>query len=157
MKKLLLCLVSLATMVMLLGCSVQNVEGSLEELMEKIYAGADVRYPITFTKAITPDMDPQNFIYNFGTSNIKFEEALVSDAMVMTTAHSVVLIRVSDNENVKALIDRIKKSEVGMKWICTGVPPNEVIVDNIGNLVVIIIDKNNPTKPLHDSFKQLAQ
>ena len=154
MKKLFLCLMALVAIVTLFGCSAKKADGSLEELMTKIYSGADAQYPMRATQAITPDMSDK-FEYYFGTSNIKFQEALASDAIFNSIAHSVVLIRVSRDENVSALMDRIKKSNVGMKWICAGVPQNEVIVDNIGDLVVIIIDKDNP-KALHNSFKKLA-
>lgn len=155
MKKLFLCLAAMVIAAGLLcGCSTKNIEGSLEEIMAQIYEGADGK-PFTIEKSITPDMDPQNFEYYFGTSNIKFKEALASDAAISPGVHSVVLIRVADDENISALKDRIKDSNVGMKWVCAGVPKDDVIVDSVGDLVVIIIERN--PQPLYDNFKKLAK
>ena len=154
MKKLLLCLVVITMAGMLLGgCSAKNIEGSLEDIMAQIYDGSGGQY-FTMKKAIAPG-DTDLFEYYFGTTNIKFTEALASDAAISPGVHSVVLIRVTNDENISALTNRIKDSNIGMKWICAGVPKDEVIVDNIGNLVVIIIEKN--PQALYDSFKSLAK
>ena len=156
MKKVFLCLVSLALAVTLFGCSAdgKHVDGTLTELMAKVYAGADAQFPMLVNIPVTPD----NFAYHFGTDNAKYTEALVSEAAIGSIPHSVTLIRVSPNENIKSLKDRIKKSDVGRKWICVGIDKGEVIVDNIGDLVIIIIEKDTAArKALHDSFKALAK
>lgn len=40
------------------------------------------------------------------------------------------------------------------KWICVGVSENDVVVDNIGNLVILIM--SDESEALHDSFLALA-
>lgn len=157
MKKLLLCLGTLAAAVMFCGCSsAKNVEGSLIDLMAKIYDGVNTSGVINMTTAITPDMEESRIEHNLGTANIKFTDALVSEPVISSHAHAIVLIRASDSENIPALMNRIRESNIGWKWICVGVNKDEVIVDNIGNLVVVIIDKNN-SQAFHDNFKKLAK
>jgi len=155
MKKLLSVALCLVIVVMAASCgkkeAAKNVEGTLEDLIAKIYETADVQAPVTMNTALTSD----NTVYMIGTADVAFSEGLASEPMMSSIPHSLVLLRVDDNANVKDVVQKIADNINPRKWVCVGVDSDQVIVDNIGNLVFVVMSPD--AQAYYDSFKLLAE
>lgn len=131
---------------------VKEITGSLEDLMNQIYENAVVTSkPFVFTLPVTDEMKE----YCLGSSNIEFLEGVYSEPMIGSIPHSIVLIRVAEGTNINAVKQTIKNSVNPQKWICVGVDRENVIVDNIGTLIILIMSKESAA--YHASFKLLAE
>lgn len=135
------------------GCGKDdNVEGTLEEIMEKVYKYLpDEDRPMMLTNIPLDNENAENYL---GTNDIEFEEALASESAVGSIAHSVVLVRVKDVKDVESVKKTIKENVNPRKWICVGVEDDEVIIKNKGNLIILIIAENHRDK-LEKGFDNL--
>ena len=151
MKKILFLVVSLMLTISLTGCGEKNVQGSLEDIMEKVYASIpEEERPMMLTNIEITDENMEMYL---GTSNIEYEEALASESVTGSIAHSVVLIRVKDNSNVEAVKEKIEKSVNPRKWIC--VEAEEVEVESKGNLIILIMSSEINTEKIETEFDKL--
>ncbi len=123
---------------------------SLETLMEAVYSRYGNKPMMTMNTAV----NDENVKYYLGLESINGAEALASESMIGAIAHSVVLLRAPEGSDIEALKKEIKEKVDPRKWICVGVDREEVIVDNIGNLIIMIIDQSNASK-LHEGFLNL--
>ena len=152
MKKF-LCVFAIVTLVVLLtGCGAnKNVSGTLEEIMDKLYANIpEEERPMALTNIEVTDENVEGFL---GTADIEYEEALASESATGSIAHSVVLIRVKDNTNVEATKEKIEDSVNPRKWIC--VEAEDVEVESKGNLIILIMSSEKNTEKIENSFKNL--
>ncbi len=154
LKKFFLILVIVALAVVFTGCGNKNVEGSLEDIMEKVYEDIpeDNRPMMLMNTKVTEE----NIEYYLGTKDIEYKEALASESGTGSIAHSVVLVRVKDGNDVSEVKTKIKENVDPRKWICVGVENSDVIVESKGDLIILILveDKDNREK-LEKSFKEL--
>ena len=157
MKKTIL-IVVIAVIVIALGVFAvlnmgeKNIEGTLEELMAKVYAGIpDEEKPMMLGNIV---VDSENVEYYLGTADIEYEEALASESGIGSIAHSVVLVRVKDGADVETVKSKIKENVNPRKWICVGVEEDQVIVKNKGNLVILIMAQSGSEK-LEQNFDNL--
>ena len=123
---------------------------SLEGIMERIYAGVDAQFPMVGNFEI----NKENSEYYLGIPEMEFEEAIASEAMMGSQAHSVCLVRVKEGTDVEAVKEEIRTKVDPRKWICVGVEREDVIVVNQENLILLIIDQFEP-ESLRDSFLSL--
>ena len=111
-----------------------NVEGTLEEIMTKLYAGIPAEnLPMLGQMPV----DAESVEYYLGTTEVSFKEALVSEPMIGSIPHSVVLVRLNDAKDADAAVAKIKESANPRKWIC--VQASNVVVESKGDLVVLIM------------------
>ena len=111
-----------------------NVEGTLEELMAKVYAGIpEENLPMLMDIPV----DAESVEGFLGTTEVSFKEALVSEPMIGSIPHSVVLVRLNDAKDAEDAVAKIKASANPRKWIC--VQATNVIVESKGDLVVLIM------------------
>ena len=152
MKKLLLILFAFM-LLFTTGCGKeQNIEGELADLMTKVYEGIkDEEKPMMLMNVEVNGENVEGFL---GKADIEYENALASESGVGSIAHSVVLVRAKDGQDVEKLKKDIKDNINPRKWICVGVEEENVIVDSIGDLVILIMENNYPEK-LHENFKNL--
>ena len=87
-----------------------------------------------------------NIAYYTGTTEIEYEEVLASEPLMGSIAHSVVLIRMKDGADIEDAKTKIKEGIDPRKWICVEVPEEDVIVKNKGNLIVLIMVKDETTR-----------
>lgn len=128
-----------------------NVNGSLSEIMDKLYAGIpEDELPMLEKTEVTPE----NVEYYLGTTEIDYKEALASEPMMTSIAHSVVLVRTKEGANTKEIAQKIKNSVNPRKWICVGVEDDEVKVETKGNLIVLVMLTENGDKVV-DNFNNL--
>ena len=149
MKKKLLVLIMLD--ICLTGCGQKNVQGTLEEIMDKVYASIpEEERPMMQTNI---EVTKENVEMYLGTADIEFEEALASESATGSIAHSVVLVRVKDNANVEAIKEKIENSVNPRKWIC--VEAEDVEVESKGNLIILIMSSEVNAERIENSFKKL--
>ena len=117
-----------------------NVEGTLEEIMAKLYAGIPAEnLPMLGQMPV----DSESVEYYLGTTEVSFKEALVSEPMMGSIPHSVVLVRLNDAKDADAAVAKIKESANPRKWIC--VEASNVVVESKGDLVVLIMSDAEST------------
>ena len=132
------------------GCTSSNVEGSLEEIMDKVYADvyagvADDQKPMLGRLNVSTDMS-DNIEYYIGTRDIEYKEIYASEPMMGSIAHSVVLVRMKEGANVKAAKEKILDTVNPRKWVCVGVEKEDVIVKNKGDLIILIMVEDKDTR-----------
>ena len=148
-------LVSVSALSLLLGLTAcgknENISGTLEEIMEKVYA--DIPENERPMMLMNTELTDENVEYYLGTTDIKYEEAMASESGVGSIAHSVVLVRVSDDANVEEVKSKIKENVDPRKWIC--VEAETVKVESKGNLIILIMSSNDNAEKIEKSFKNL--
>lgn len=154
MKKIFLVLLMGVMTLTLTGCGSENVEGSLEDLMASVYADIpEDERPMMLTNI---EINEENIEYYLGTDDIEYEEALASESGVGSIAHSVVLVRVKDGEDVEEVKSEIKENVDPRKWICVWVEEEDVIVKNKGNLIILIMVEDETSRDkLEEAFDNL--
>ena len=162
MKKLLTVLLTLAMVIGIIGCQPKensNLEGSLGNILDKIYETADVdeqTKEYLNNRLATTEITSENVGYFLGKDDIVFESAIASEPMMTSSAYSLCLIRVKEGADIEAIKKDIKENVDPRKWICVGVDPDNIIVDNIGDVVVLIMS-DDAGSALHDAFLQLKE
>lgn len=160
MKKMILLTVFSIMLVLGVGCSQTEPEAiqenpllkeDLGSIMETIYENSGMELP----KLANTELTEENEAYYIGTNDVEYTEALASEPMMSSIAHSVVLLRVEDGADIEAIKETIKTKVDPRKWICVGVEQDDIIVDNIGNLVILIMVEDSAA--LHDAFTSLAK
>jgi len=150
-----LSLVVLVCTLLLTGCTGEkNVEGSLEEIMTKLYADIpEENRPMMLGNIEVTEENVEGFL---GTADIEYEEALASESMVGSIAHSVVLVRTKENADVEDIKKKIEENVNPRKWICVGVEKEDVIIKSKGDLiVVIIVEDTDSREKIDNSFNNL--
>ena len=132
----------------------KNVEGTLEELMTKVYATVpEEEKPMALTNIEVNEENIEGFL---GTADIEYESILASESMIGSIAHSVILVRTKDNADINEIKTKIKENINPRKWVCVGVEPDDVIIENKGNLIiVIVVEDENIRNEIIKEFKSL--
>ena len=157
MKKIILFLLMGIMILSVSACSntkksdTTEIAGTLDEIMKQIYSDTKLEFPKTEITKVTSE----NAAYYLGVDDIKFDEAIASEPLMSAQAHSIVLLRVAKDADIEGIKDKIKKNADGRKWICVGVEDENIVVDNIGNLVILIMDDRSAT--IHETFRNLAK
>ena len=151
-KNILFGVIGLSLVLVLTGCGAsKNVSGTLEEIMDKVYANIpEEERPMMLTNVELTDENVEMYL---GTADIEYEEGLASESATGSIPHSVVLIRVKDNANVEAIKEKIEDSVDPRKWIC--VEAEDVEVESKGNLIILIMSSEANTEKIENSFNNL--
>lgn len=141
-----------------IGCNQKekNLEGTLPELMRELYKGAGINEEEDFMYLTDIEVTDENLSYYLGVEKLDYKEALASESMVGSTAHSVVLVRMKENTDIEKAKKEIKEKVDPRKWICVGVEEKNVIVDSYGDIIVLIMN-DEYAKKLSDSFQSLQK
>lgn len=132
------------------GKKVEHIEGSLTDIMAKMYEGiSEDKMPMMVDNIEITSENVENFL---GTKDIAYESALASESMVGATAHSVVLVRMKKDANIEEAKTLIKEKVNPRKWIC--VEAENVIVENKGDLIILIMTGENASQ-IQTNFKNL--
>ncbi|CCY71075.1 putative uncharacterized protein [Clostridium sp. CAG:921] len=124
---------------------------SLNKVMDKVYDGIDKNDLPELEKV---EVNSDNVQYFLGTSDISFKEALACEPMISSIAHSVVLVRANDGENVEQLKEKIKSNVNPRKWICVEVAEENVRVESKGNLILLVMVDDYADKMV-ENFKKI--
>lgn len=148
-------LVLLLIMVTLLcsacGKKEENIKGNLPDLMNKLYENLDGfstenLQQVAFTK------DEQE--YFIGDVSFDYKEALASEPVMSSVAHSVVLIRLNSSKDAENAKKEIKEKVNPRKWVCVEVEEKNVIVESRGDLVLLAMD-NQYSEAIKENFLNL--
>lgn len=139
------------------GCGkeeVKNVEGSLESIMEKLYADIPKEeLPMFLENMEVTEENIESFV---GIKDFDYAEILANESMTGSTAHSVVLVRTKDGADIEKIKKDIKENIDPRKWICVGIERDEVVVKNKGNLIlVLVIQDETNREQLETAFDNL--
>lgn len=137
----------------LIGCGkkVEKVEGSLEELMTKVYENIpEEERPMMLTNIEITRETSGGYL---GTSDIDFVEALASEPAIGSIAHSVVLLRVKADADIEEIKKQIEDNVNPRKWIC--VEAEKVVVKSKGDLIILIMSSNDTVETIEASFDNL--
>ena len=145
---------AVAAMVLFKPKAEANVAGTLEEIMEKVYAGIPEE-KLRGSLANMP-VDAESAEFYLGTTEVSFKEALAREPMMSSQPHSVVLVRLNDAKDAEAAVAKIKAGANPRKWIC--VEAKNVIVESKGDLVILIMaDVESPDGNVNDIAPKLAE
>ena len=169
MKKIFAMLLALAMMFSLVACggttaepttapaeTVKNVEGTMEELLNKV---VEIQ-PVEFMGGTMPiDLaDLDGLVYNTGlTSAEGITEAAMFGPMMGSIAYSMVMVRTAEGADVKAIAEGMKNGIDTRKWIC--VEADDLQVVSYGNVVMLImVDSQNgmTSQSFVDAFAQVC-
>lgn len=118
---------------------------SLEDIMATIYK--DVKTPMVMNTEITAD----NFSYFLNMDAIPGVEGLASDAMIGSIAHSVVLLRVPETEDIKSIAKDVEKNANPRKWIC--VQAEQVTVTYKDDVILLVMSNKEVADAVVANFK----
>ena len=129
----------------------KNVEGTLEELMTKVYANiSEENLPMMLANM---EVNSENVEVVLGTTEVDYKEAMVSESMVGSIAHSVALVRLNNAKDANEAVEKIKESANPRKWIC--VEASNVVVKSKGDLVILIMSNETLAPSLEANFDNL--
>ncbi|NLO87653.1 MAG: hypothetical protein GX090_03765 [Firmicutes bacterium] len=135
----------------------EGLEGTLEEILERIYAyeGLSDEFK-SFAKdgLIVSEITDENMEYHLGKAGLEFEEGIVSEPMIQPGAYALCLLRVGEGTDIEQLKQDIKDNVNPQKWVCVGVDPDNIIVDSIGDIVILIMSDTD-AQDLHQAFLSL--
>ena len=142
-------LIIIAISFFMTGCASKNVEGSLTDIMEKLYQGiAEDEKPMMLSNI---ELNSENFT-SYAFTELEYKEAIASESMTGSIPHSVVLIRLEDASLAKQMVEDIEKNANPRKWIC--VEAENTYVMSKGDLVVLIMS-NELAPKIKENFENL--
>ena len=115
---------------------------SLGGIMDRIYEKIESELPNTMQMEITKETSE----YYLGIPEMEFEEAIASEPMMGSIAHSICLVKVKEGSDIEKIKAEIKEKVNPRKWICVGVDKEDVIVINKGNVILLVIDQIAPNE-----------
>lgn len=153
MKKLIYTICIIGAVFLLTGCGEKNIEGSLSDIMEKLYAGIKEDEMPMMTENVELDKDMLKGYFNEGSNvDIKYKEVLASESMIGSMAHTVVLFRLENASDAKDVVKEIEANANPRKWIC--VEAEHTYVLSKGDLVVLIMS-NDLAPKIKENFENL--
>lgn len=153
MKKIGYGLLILSLVLCFAGCQKQseNISGSLSDIMKEVYKNIpEDELPELINEKVNKD----NQEYYLGSSDITYKEALASEPLMSSVAHSVVLVRANSVKDVDNIKKEIKEKIDPRKWVCVGVDEKNVLVESKEDLVILIMD-NKYAATIRDNFLNL--
>ena len=121
------------------GSKKASLEGTPAEIIEKIYAQQPVEFaPMT----LTPD-DPDygsmwDWNYYTGLADgSQIASAAVTESMMGSIAFSMVIVRVNDGVDAKAVAEQMKSGINTRKWVCVEAADLQVV--GYGDVVMLIM------------------
>ena len=157
-KKLLLLLLVCLGILPLTACGNKNVEGTLEEIMTKIYEDIPTDEMPMLGNINVLEEASDNIEYYIGkkAKEIEYKEIYASEPMMSSIPYSVVLVRMEAGADIEKAKTEIKDNVDPRKWMCVEVPKEDIIVKNKGDLIILIMvaDENTRNK-IEEGFDNL--
>lgn len=151
-KKIFLSVMCLLSVTLLLsGCGKKeaNLTYTPTEIVEKVYAGLENDLPML----ATTEIDDENLSYYLGVESLDYKEAVASEPMIGSIAHSIVVVRMNEGADIEKAKQEIKNNVDPRKWIC--VEAESVFVENKGNVIILIMSSNEKAEKIKTNFNNL--
>ena len=153
MKKIIYGLLIIGVAFIISGCGDKNIEGTLPEIMEKLYDGIKEDEMPMMTENVELTDEMLKGYFNEGSDvKIDYKEVIASESMVGSMAHTVVLFRLNDASDAEKVVKDIEKNANPRKWIC--VEAEHTYVLSKGDLVVLIMS-NDLAPKIKENFENL--
>lgn len=152
MKKILSLLFVIGALFMFTGCSnkEQNLTLTPTEIVAKMYEGfGEDELPMLGEQELTAE----NLEYNLGLTELDFIEGTISEPMIGSIAHSMVVVRVKENVDVAKTVEDIKANVNPRKWVC--VEAETVLVESKGDIIVLVMSNNDTATRMMENFKKI--
>ena len=153
MEKILSALLVVGALFMLTACGnkEENLTLTPTEIIAKMYEGfAEDELPMALGDR---ELVAEELEYNLGLKELDFVEGTVSEPMISSIAHSVVLIRLKDGEDIEAAKTKIKENVKADKWIC--VQAEKVTVKSKGHLIMLVMSSEDQATKIEANFDNL--
>ncbi len=140
MKKINLLIVLILSVFLVTGCKeqkVEHVEGTLPELMDKLYDAVPEENMIMGLTNF--ELNNDNIDKYIGTKDIDYKAALAKESLAGSFAHSVILIRAENVNDVEDIKKTIKENVDPKKWVCVWVEEEDVVIKSKGDLILVNI------------------
>lgn len=123
-------------------------------IIEKIYKGTPLEESSVYQAALTSELE----MNAFGVNGIDYKVGVISEPMITSVAHSIVLVEMNEGADIEAAKQTIKTHADPNKWICVGVAEEDVLVDNYENYIVLIMDNESDIlmENFHKAMKELS-
>ncbi len=134
-----------------------NLNGSLDSILEEIYETAELSdsFREYIEKGLqTTEITADNIVYHLGTDDIEYEDAIASEPIMSPSAYELCLVRVKEGSDMEKIKADIKENVDPMKWVCVGVDTKNILVDNIGDVLILVMS-DEAGKALHEAFLSL--
>ena len=150
MKKILTYgLLFLGGLLLITGCGEKELDLTVNEVIDKVMEGLEDNSPMVSNTEVTKE----NMEYYLGTDTIDIEKGIASEPVMSSIAHSVVVIKVADGTDINAVKEKIKENVNPQKWVC--VEAEKVIVENKGNIIILIMSNNDLATKIQENFNNL--
>jgi|SRR5690554_5349591 hypothetical protein len=169
MRKVLVLSLALILLFSIAGCQSQgadsdktgsaNLEGSLEDILAQIYdtAQLDDQFREYIENGLfQTEITAENSSNYFNTEGIEFESGLASEPMMQPSAYLLTLIRVKEDADIEKIKTDIKDNADPMRWVCVGVDPSNIYVDNVGDVIMLVMS-DEAGEALHEAFLALGK
>ena len=156
MKKTLLSLLLLFSLLLLTGCgtvgseSESVIEGSLEELLAKVTEGVEPDIMVMETP-----LTQENFSSYLFIDYVEGSEGLASDAAINAIAHSVVLLRLPEGADAAEIQKEIEENLNPRKWVCVEAESSKVA--RHGNLILVAMSSKDAVNKAVSNFDALSK
>ncbi len=118
---------------------------SLKQIMSGLISGIN-----DTPKLMELELDSENFSAFAFADYVDGAEGLVSEPMMGSFAHSVVLVRLPEGADVNAFASEMKSKADPRKWIC--VEAEKVTVTKKGNLVLLVMSSTDVANTITSRF-----
>lgn len=126
----------------------------LSALVDKIYDGLEIQMPMVQTQEIdVTNSDMVQYVTGLDNAN-DLEYVVVSEPMISSQAYSLVLVKVKDGANANEVAKKMNENINAAKWIC--VTAERVYTTSSGDVVCLVMSKEDVAKPIYEKFKTLA-
>ncbi len=134
-----------------------NLEGSLSEILETVYANADFdqEFRDSMANFDTGEIPDDSAEYMIGTTEVEYTESLYSIPMINVTPYQCILLRLPEGADPEAAKQTLQEHADPRKWVC--VEAESVITENVGDVVLFIMADADIAEAVRDSFLALGQ
>lgn len=138
----------------IVGCTKKetNIDGKLTDIMKELYKGINEEDVLELEQT---KVTKKNQSYYLGDVTFEYKEALASEPLMSSVAHSVVLVRLNSSNDAEKAKKEIKEKVDPAKWICVSVEDKNVLVESKGDLVLLVMD-NEVASKIKDNFLNLG-
>ena len=138
----------------IVGCTKKetNLDGKLTDIMKELYKGINEEDVLELEQT---KVTKKNQSYYLGDVTFEYKEALASEPLMSSVAHSVVLVRLNSSNDAEKAKKEIKEKVDQAKWICVSVEDKNVLVESKGDLVLLVMD-NEVASKIKDNFLNLG-
>ncbi len=159
MKKIItLCTVIFSTFIISACGTPENrvLEDDLETILSQMYAyeGLDEDTASFLQNLTTKEVEDDRKAFHLGSEDVNYTRAIASVPALGTAPFEVTLIRAGRNANIADEKQEIEENIDPIKWVSFGVDPKNIVVDNIGDVIIIIMSDNHVDE-IHQAFLSL--